>query len=69
MSGIEWFEISGAPSDEERAVVLAALEQYLRDQATSSGPSWDDVPVTRTTPEPAHSWSGSGSWNGLAPGP
>jgi hypothetical protein len=68
VSGVEWYEISGSPSDEERAVVLAALEQYVLSEANSSGPSWAEVPVTRTAPEPAHSWSGSGSWNGLAAG-
>jgi hypothetical protein len=69
VSGIEWYEITGAPSDEERAVLLAALEQYVRDQAPASGPSWAELPATRSTPEPAQSWSGSGSWDGLAGSP
>jgi hypothetical protein len=57
---------TGGPSAEERVVLLAALEQYVRDQAPSSGPAWAEIPVARSTPEPAQSWSGSGSWNGLA---
>ncbi len=69
MSGIEWCEITGDPSDEERAVVLAALEQYVRDSTLASGPSWGEIPVTRSNPEPAQSWSGSSSWTGPAPTP
>jgi hypothetical protein len=69
VSPIEWYEISGAPSDQEKAAVLAALEQYVGEQLASPGPSWAEVPVTRSTPEPAHSWSGSGLWNGLAAEP
>ena len=65
MSGrIEWCEIGGLPTDEERQIVTALLEQYLRGEADASPSPWTlgKGPVER---QAAPAWSGPNAWNGL----
>lgn len=65
MSGrIEWCEIGGLPTDEERQIVMASLEQYLRSEADASPSPWTlgKGPVER---QAAPARGGPNAWNGL----
>lgn len=62
MSRLEWCEITGSPSEQERTILLAALEQSLAEEEVSFAPTsgWvrGELPVLPTDPpgKSAHGW-------------
>ena len=66
MSGrVEWCEIGGLPTDEERKILLASLERYLRSEPAQTISSWTDGMARGKQPQAVPGWGETTSWIGL----
>jgi hypothetical protein len=64
-SRIEWCEIRGMPTEEERQVLLSSLELYLSSEPAQTPASWSESAPGDKLKHAVTGWGGTTSWNGL----